>query len=345
MTTRAVRALDENNSKFSFNATPKFSMDASAPAGKQRRFEGVAYSGEVIPAHYFWDDVIFDMSTMSLPEKLPALVDHNRGMRAGYTTQHSLDPSAGFMVSGNLLSNESGAAVAKDSDEGFPWQMSIDISPGSVEEVSAGTAVTVNGKVYAGPLTVFRNSRISEVSFTATGWDSKTSATAMSRGGGANATVTQPASTGDTMTEAEKLQLETLQKDNATLQATLATAQGEVTKFQKASREADVKLLCADTGIEYKADDETIKDLHAMDATAFSLTAKTLRTKFSKPAGTGAAAGVDGQPLPNALTQHFASKGTADRVDTNGQPATGKNTSLVDMARARAEKFNKQRSA
>ena len=145
------------------------------------------------------------------------------------------------------------------------------------------------------------------------------------------------------MTEAEKLQLETLQNSNTELQADLATAQGEVTKFQKASREADVKLLCADTGIEYKADDETIKDLHAMDATAFSLTAKTLRGRFSK--APAVAAGEAGSPLPSALTQHFASKGTADRVDANGQPATGKNTSLVDMARARAEKFNKQRSA
>jgi hypothetical protein len=40
-----------------------------------------------------------------------------------------------------LLSNKYGQEVAQDSDEGYPWQMSVYIDPGSIEEVERGEVV------------------------------------------------------------------------------------------------------------------------------------------------------------------------------------------------------------
>jgi hypothetical protein len=46
--------------------------------------------------------------------------------------------------------------------------------------VKAGATVEVNGRTFTGPINVFRNNTIREISFTPTGWDSQTSAVAMS---------------------------------------------------------------------------------------------------------------------------------------------------------------------
>ena len=75
---------------------------------------------------------------------------------------------------------EANAQVAQDSDDGFPWQMSVRIDPSAIEEIQAGASVTVNGKVHQGPITVFRGGRIREVSFCALGADDNTNAVAAS---------------------------------------------------------------------------------------------------------------------------------------------------------------------
>ena len=84
----------------------------------------MAYSGEAIVGHWAWGDVVFDLDSMTLPDRLPALVDHDRGQRAGVIDQFQIDSENGLTVSGYLLDNESGRSVAADADAGFPWQMS-----------------------------------------------------------------------------------------------------------------------------------------------------------------------------------------------------------------------------
>ncbi|MFZ1574351.1 MAG: hypothetical protein WAT36_03760, partial [Chromatiaceae bacterium] len=49
-----------------------------------------------------------------------------------------------------------------------------------VEEVQAGVAISVNGRDFTGPLTVFRQTRVRELSFTPTGYDHRTSARVLS---------------------------------------------------------------------------------------------------------------------------------------------------------------------
>ncbi len=125
----------------------------------------MAYSGEVITDHWYWDRIIFDLDSMKIKGRIPALLDHSPRQRAGVINEHSINHQQGLVVSGDLMSNEFGTEVAQDSDDGFPWQMSVRIEPSSVEEIQADTSVTVNGKVHQGPITVFRGGRIREAVF------------------------------------------------------------------------------------------------------------------------------------------------------------------------------------
>lgn len=146
---------------------------------KQRSFEGVAYSGKPLN-HFIWDKIVFDLETTQSAKKIPALIDHLRASRAGVASLTTEDNQ--LLAKGKLLSNKHGQEVAQDADEGFPWQMSVHIEPGSIERFNADQTATVNGKTINGPLHVFRNNTIREVSFTPTGVDGDTTARVMSTG-------------------------------------------------------------------------------------------------------------------------------------------------------------------
>lgn len=100
------------------------------------------------------------------PERVPILIEHDRNQRAGVG---SLTFGTDIRISGTLLPNEHGADIASESDVGFPWQLSVHIEPGRIEEVQPGQQVSVNGRTHSGPLTIFRDGLIRETSFTPTG--------------------------------------------------------------------------------------------------------------------------------------------------------------------------------
>jgi len=301
MPSATARQLAPDNRVFQFLTQPQMTQEGEGTKTK-RKFAGVGYSGEVIPGHWYWDNVIFDLHTMAVNPSLPALIDHDRSQRAGYVTDHSISDAEGFKVEGVLMSNPAGVAVAQESDDGFPWQMSVHIEPGSIEEIKAGTSTTVNGKSLPGPLTVFRNSRIVEVSFTATGHDSNTSATAMSRPSGGQP---QQPSTGEFSMTPE--QIAAMQAENARLTAANTALTGErdaavteLNKFSADRREADIKTLFSDTGREYKADDADAVMLKSLPQGAFDFSAKQMR-EAKKPAPT--------QQVPSTLFSHIAQTG------------------------------------
>jgi hypothetical protein len=301
---------------YRFNASPDkpAQFDAApADAAKARRFSGVAYSGDVIEGHWYWDRVVFDLSTTKTPQKLPMLMGHDREKIAGFSD--SVEIGGDIKIAGALSSKtDFGKEVAGLSDEGFPWQMSVHIEPRSIEEVAAGQSVTVNGRQFTGPINVFRNNVIREVSFTPTGWDAQTSATAMSRGGN------QHTDQGVDMTPEEiaalKAQAALASKFEADAKAALeakakaeaekAASDAKVKEFEakataeaKAKREADVKALFAATGIKHTP--ELAKPYEAMDADTFAAVSTQMRE----------AAKVRSSDNP-ALFSEQARRGTAD---------------------------------
>lgn len=157
-----------------------FLRDVDKGTGKAR-FRMNAYSGEVIQNHWWWGNLIIDLAGMEVPKKsIPALRDHDSARIIGWTDRITKSNDEGLTAEGFFSRKTRDGREARElSIEGFPWQASIYIPPKSVEEVKEGVNVKVNGKSLAGPLTIFRQSVLREVSFCALGADMHTSAQAL----------------------------------------------------------------------------------------------------------------------------------------------------------------------
>lgn len=284
----------------------QLNVDAQEDGKKKRTFSGVAYSGEVITDHWYWKQVIFDLDSMQIKGRIPALLEHSSYQRAGAIESHSISYESGLTVSGILLSNEFGAQVASDSDDGFPWQMSVRIEPASIDEIQAGNTVTVNGKLLHGPITVFRGGRIREVSFCALGADENTMAVAASHNPNnpnEDTDVTELEQVKDALKQAET------ERDNAL---------NELKQFKADKRNDDISALEKELKTQFSAEDKAAYT--AMDDASFSFTAKQLRQFSAKnsPANNG----------PSNLFTHQA------KSDGNEKQTFGAG-SLVDQAKQR----------
>ena len=123
-------------------------------AGLPRRFEGVAYSGGVIPGYGWHGDAAIDLSTMELPQgQVFALVDHDPGKRAGKLSARLVGNQV--LVSGEFFTaSDAGKEVAALFAEGAPWQMSVGIQ-GKVENGDR-RSIELNGRALSVD-TIFRN--------------------------------------------------------------------------------------------------------------------------------------------------------------------------------------------
>ena len=302
------------------------SVDPGEEGKKKRTFSGVAYSGEVITDHWYWTRVIFDLDSMQIKGRIPALLEHSSRQRAGAINTHTISHQEGLVVHGDLMSNEFGTQVAQDSDDGFPWQMSVRIEPAKTEEVAADQTVIVNGKTLQGPITIFRGGRIREVSFCALGADENTMAVAASHN------PNQPTEDTDVDLEQAKAKIQELEGQVNTL-----TEQNK--QFAAAKREAEITALGKDLGKEFSAED--ITEMKALDDSAFAFSAKQLR-QFS--AGTQPPAGQQQQQqIPSHLTHLFSHQATGGQggQGQDGNQGAGDKHKFTAGAQAFAEQKGK----
>ena len=304
---------DNNPNQYCFQLG-QLSVDAEQEGKKKRTFSGTAYSGEVITDHWYWDRIIFDLDSMQLKGRIPALLEHRSSQRAGAINTHSISHQTGLTVSGDLMSNEFGTQVAQDSDDGFPWQMSVRIDPSAIEEIQAGLSVSVNGKSHQGPITVFRGGRIREVSFCALGADDNTNAVAASH---APKNFNQPEDTDVTELEKAQARIQELETKNSELET-------QNKQFAAAKREAEITALGKDLGKEFSAED--ITEMKALDESAFAFSAKQLR-QFS--AGNQPPAGQQQQQIPSHFQHLFTHQATGGQ---GGQGQGGNQGSALDQA-------------
>ena len=146
------------------------------------RFSIIAYSGGIIPNHWFWGNIAFDLSgTRFDKKKTPVLEEHFTANRIGFTTKQEVTDDV--RVEGRFLSNPKAAELRNDIKDGFPMQASLFIQPENIEHVKEGEKTEVNGRQLKGPGTVFRKARIKEVSMCAFGADSNTQSKAFAGGG------------------------------------------------------------------------------------------------------------------------------------------------------------------
>ena len=299
--------MDTNNTPKTLNLRLS-SADAVAVAavsdGGPRRFSGIANSG--LPFGLgTWQSVI-DFDGIKLKDKTAFLIDHEGSRRAGVGSL-SVTPE-GLYAEGTLLNNEHGRAVAEESDQGFPWEMSVYVQSGSVEELAAGVKASVNGNEVTGPMLVMRNCVIREVSFTAVGVDGNTHAVALSDIGEPQPFDYQPRKQEQlSMTPEEKAEFEQLKADKARLEQENAEL-----KLSAHTAQIDAKLSAAGFGKDAEGkfagiSEATYGMLLSADAAASEAVIADLK------AGRAASAAAQTKPaVPEALLSDTQAGGGQD---------------------------------
>ena len=223
------------------------SVDAVAVAAvsgeEPRKFSGIANSGRPFGLG-IWQ-VVIDFDGIRLKDKIAFLVDHEGGKRAGVGKLSVT--SEGLYAEGTLLNNEYGRAVAEESDQGFPWEMSVYAQSARIEELKAGEKTSVNGREVQGPMLIMRDCAVREVSFTAVGVDGNTHAVALSDDGKPAAFDYQPKQEHLSMTPEEQAEFDQLKADKAKLEQENADLKLSAHKAQ-----IDAKLSAA--GFKKEAD-------------------------------------------------------------------------------------------
>lgn len=276
--------MNEERSKLLFNAS---SMEVLQPEGesKKRKFKGVAYAGGRVDGHWYWgrSGVVFDLDGIEIDKPTALLEEHFSSGRVGVVKQVST--TGKIEVEGDFLSNTKAKEIVQDSDDGFPFQMSMYIDPGSIEEVSNGKSVVVNGQTFEGPITVFRQNRIREFTICTTGADRNTSINAFSgkqQTKQEDTNVTELEQAKEAQKQAEK------QRDDAL---------AELNKFKADQRAENIASLQKELNTTFSAED--LKSYTDMDDAVFAFTARQLRQFSGKQE-------PQKQGLPSHLFSHQA---------------------------------------
>ena len=256
---------------------------------KRRTFDAEVYSGGRIDNHYYWgrSGVLIDLQGLQLKSKIGLVEEHFGGKRVGVATSYEVNTK--FSAKGHFLSNPKAKEIVQDIDEEYPFQMSWWADPESIEEIAPGKTVFVNGQEFTGPIHIFRNVRVHEITICGVGADTQTSVQAFS--GKTNPSEPQPEDTD--VTELEKAQAAQKQAE-----AERDAAQVELKKFKADKRTEDIAALQTELNTTFSAEDT--KSYTDMDDAVFSFTAKQLR-QFSAnkpPAGQ--------QQQNNTVSPHLA---------------------------------------
>lgn len=260
---------------------------------KRRTFDAEVYSGGRIDNHYYWgrSGVVIDLQGLQLKSKIGLVEEHFGGKRVGVAT--SYDVSTKFRAKGHFLSNPKAKEIVQDIDEEYPFQMSWWADPESIEEIGPGKTIEVNGQTFTGPVHIFRNVRVHEITICGVGADTQTTIEAFS-----GKPQTQPEDTDVTELEKAQARIQELETKNSELET-----QNKL--FAAAKREAEITALAKDLGKEFSAED--ITEMKTLDDSAFAFSAKQLR-QFS--AGNQPSAGQQQQQIPSHLNHLFNHQAT-----------------------------------
>lgn len=151
----------------------------AAEAGAAPTFELVAYTGAAIRQGWSRSPLVVDLAGMDTAKaSIPILWSHERSLDAviGKSTE-ILNDGQTLIIRGELLTEgDIPEKVARLARAGIPLQASIGADAANIENVNAGGNVTVNGREFAGPVSVVRASDLRETSVVLFGADARTSA-------------------------------------------------------------------------------------------------------------------------------------------------------------------------
>lgn len=160
-----------------WNAIEASDANAAGDRPALRRFSMTAYTGGAMALAGWPHPVVVDLAGMRVAAKSrPILKDHNRSLIVGHTdaigVQNSQLQVTGVVSGAGPVARE----IVESSLNGFPWQASLGAVAQRLEFVPKGRIARANGREFAGPLHIARESVLGEVSFVALGADDDTTA-------------------------------------------------------------------------------------------------------------------------------------------------------------------------
>jgi len=172
-TTEILAAAPPANLLRSFAAVE---IHAAAGESKRPTFEIVGYTGAAMNVAGFYSPVVVDLAGLrATGQEIPVLYNHDPTRIVGQTTAVAIGKDV--KLSGTVTGENADATeVVTQARNGFRWQASIGASVDRREFLDAGKTAVVNGREFAGPLVIARESTLKEISFVALGADPQTSA-------------------------------------------------------------------------------------------------------------------------------------------------------------------------
>jgi len=154
------------------------------------------YSGEVLHHPLHTNPLVIDLGTLSHKGRIPMLLEHDTDRRAGYYDDVKRDDA--LVLSGKLFKSTPAAKEVRElRDEGFPWEASMRVIPGRIERIKSGASTSVNGRDIHGPVDVWRDGTLREVSVCTLGIDSDTGIAASNSAERFRVPIEEPAPLGD----------------------------------------------------------------------------------------------------------------------------------------------------
>ncbi|HON68479.1 MAG TPA: hypothetical protein PLS23_18470, partial [Phycisphaerae bacterium] len=159
----------------------QLTLEAAAGDGAAEpipRFTMVAYSGDAMRVEGWRFPVVVDLEGLMIPsQRRPVRFGHSMYAGVGHTERIAIE--SGRLVAEGIVSRDTAAAreVVTSGKRGFPWQASIGAQVGQADFVRGGKSVTVNGRMFEGPLYLARKTVLGEISFVDLAADGNTTAT------------------------------------------------------------------------------------------------------------------------------------------------------------------------
>lgn len=180
---RSLSARQFARSEFDLAPTDETVTGENGAQIKQKRINGLAYSGE--PVDRSFGKMIIDLSTLRMDGsgRVPMLFRHGTGdlcesmvdARLGMWDQVKIDAKSGVTASGYFLSGKPLVEeVLSDAKGGYRWQLSVGVTDGRLERIPMGETREINGRVCGGGMYVYSGGMLREISLCEIGADPTT---------------------------------------------------------------------------------------------------------------------------------------------------------------------------
>lgn len=147
---------------------------------KEPQLVMTAYSGGIIPDHWYWGDLAIDLEGLKIPtNKTPILEDHSTSMKIGFATKWSKEDNQLSVAAATFVDSPESLKFRELSGQGFPYEASIYARPSKIQRLAEDEVATVNGFEMKGPGTIWRKCTLKEASVCTFGYDSNTRSAAM----------------------------------------------------------------------------------------------------------------------------------------------------------------------